>query len=723
MTGLLDLFEDADPAPGTLDPDVDLFDRGRAVLRTLRALAGATPVVVAIDDVQWLDAISAPLAALRAAAPRRRAGRRPGHRARRRRRRRRPMSCPRSRRRAARSGRCPLDAIVAGRADRAVGTLPRPALRAHRTSCPAATRCTPSSWPGRPMRCADRLGAATPADAARRRSPPASATCPRASLAVLRTAAALGPAPVELLDRACADAGGGDAAIHDAVDDGLLVVGDDGLVRFAHPLLASVRPRRHQPARAQGAARPPGRRRHRPRRPGPPPRPVVQRARRRRRRRARSGGRAGRRGAGPRPTAAELADHSVRVTPPADVDAASPADARRRSRYRAAAGEPERALAMADDLLGRLDAGPGRLEAITLRVFLDIDRGEEILAAAARRRRRRRRGAGPAARAARLAGRHVPRPARGRGIDAGRAGAGDRPATSGDPELEMLAAATLSTTALLAGRPAPDADGPGARARRRSTSRRGSGAGRSSSVPATACGAASSTRPAGASRRCGGAFAERGVEFQRPVPAQRPGLGRGARRATSHARDRAHRRRPRGGARRRQRPGGGVAQLPGRARLRPSRERRRRPRRRGQPAGVGRRPRPAAPALMAAPRARRRRPGRGDAAAAAAELQAALCTRRRARVPPSRLRAVPPRRHRGRRAGRRRRRRARASWPSSTPRLRRSGCRGSTPPPCAVTGLAALATGGDDAAGPAGARRPTRSTRSATGSTRPAPGC
>ena len=60
MTGLLDLFEDTDPAPGTLDPEADVFDRGRAVLRTLRsARRMPAPVAVAIDDIQWLDAISA----------------------------------------------------------------------------------------------------------------------------------------------------------------------------------------------------------------------------------------------------------------------------------------------------------------------------------------------------------------------------------------------------------------------------------------------------------------------------------------------------------------------------------------------------------------------------------------------------------------------------------------------------------------------------------------
>ena len=53
-----DVFEDV-AAGDALDPDADLFDRARAVLRVLRRLAVECPVVVAIDDVQWCDPISA----------------------------------------------------------------------------------------------------------------------------------------------------------------------------------------------------------------------------------------------------------------------------------------------------------------------------------------------------------------------------------------------------------------------------------------------------------------------------------------------------------------------------------------------------------------------------------------------------------------------------------------------------------------------------------------
>ena len=209
-------------------------------------------------------------------------------------------------------------------------------------------------------------------------SPAALGDVPDDLLAILRTAAALGPAPMALLDR-CAPPGAA-TLIHDAVDDGLLVAAEDGTIRFAHPLLASVvldgthpleRRALHARARLDG---------RRPRRRGPPPRPVLQRARRDRRLGDRRGGRAGRPsrrgcgGGGPRrPQRASHPGRRHRSTTRRQLAAIS---------HRAAAGEPERALAMTDELLASLDTGPGRLEAITLRVFLDIDHGEEILARA-----------------------------------------------------------------------------------------------------------------------------------------------------------------------------------------------------------------------------------------------------------------------------------------------------------------------------------------------------
>jgi AAA ATPase domain len=57
--GLIDLLERAGLDPDGLRADGDPLARGRAVLEALRRLAERRPVVVAIDDVQWLDAVSA----------------------------------------------------------------------------------------------------------------------------------------------------------------------------------------------------------------------------------------------------------------------------------------------------------------------------------------------------------------------------------------------------------------------------------------------------------------------------------------------------------------------------------------------------------------------------------------------------------------------------------------------------------------------------------------
>jgi hypothetical protein len=131
MIGLLDLFEDVDVVPAVLDPDTDLFDRGRAVLATIRRLTDSGPVVLAIDDLQWLDPISA------RSPPSGLAQRRLRHR----------CSCPTGpsrsrsiRSRSRRSGRCSLQSSRRSPDRRSSSS----------TSCLAATRCTPSSSPARP---------------------------------------------------------------------------------------------------------------------------------------------------------------------------------------------------------------------------------------------------------------------------------------------------------------------------------------------------------------------------------------------------------------------------------------------------------------------------------------------------------------------------------------------------------------------------------------------
>ncbi len=54
LGGLTEMFEDADVDVGSLET-ADAFARGKGVLATLRSLAAEVPVLVAVDDLQWLD--------------------------------------------------------------------------------------------------------------------------------------------------------------------------------------------------------------------------------------------------------------------------------------------------------------------------------------------------------------------------------------------------------------------------------------------------------------------------------------------------------------------------------------------------------------------------------------------------------------------------------------------------------------------------------------------
>lgn len=67
-SGLADLLDGAEVLTEVLDPDCDALRLGRTLLDHLRGLAAERPVVVAVDDVSWLDPLS--LRALRYAVRR-----------------------------------------------------------------------------------------------------------------------------------------------------------------------------------------------------------------------------------------------------------------------------------------------------------------------------------------------------------------------------------------------------------------------------------------------------------------------------------------------------------------------------------------------------------------------------------------------------------------------------------------------------------------------------
>ena len=199
---------------------------------------------------------------------------------------------------------------------------------------------------------------------------------------VLCVAAALGAATVQTIARA---SGAPDAVdlVAAAVADDLLVVGDDLVVRFSHPLLASVVLAGLNPVERQALHTrladtvddPDSRARHLALScDGPDARSPIELQD--------AATRAARRGASS--LAAYFAEHSVRVTPPEDVE-----NRVRRAFaavvHRAAAGDKSKALADADRLVAMLPPGPIRAEAIAARVAIDFDGGDRFLEQAARR--------------------------------------------------------------------------------------------------------------------------------------------------------------------------------------------------------------------------------------------------------------------------------------------------------------------------------------------------
>jgi DNA-binding NarL/FixJ family response regulator len=367
LAGLVDLFEERDLAAAALAPDTGQLARGRAVLDALRGLAAQAPVVLAIDDLQWLDITSArtlryalrrldeePVGVLATA----RTGSDTES----------PLdlrsTLPPGRSDPLELGPLSLEAlrrVVAGIVD----TISRPTLRnIHEVSggnplyaielarALAADRETRSVG----VRLPDSLQSAIDQrlDAA-----------PAELLPLLERVSGLGSAPFGVLEAAMP---GTDvpALVALAQRWQMLVVEEDLEVRFVHPLLASaVYGRMDALARrslhaelAAAATHDEARVRHLALSTDEPDAGIAAAL-------EEAALRASGRGAPD--VAAELARHSVRLTPPAEADAGLHR-ALLEIEWRVAAGESGRAATLAQDLVGSLSPGRARAEAIVLSV-------------------------------------------------------------------------------------------------------------------------------------------------------------------------------------------------------------------------------------------------------------------------------------------------------------------------------------------------------------------
>ena len=374
LGGLVDLFDGSELDTVGLQAEDDPLALGRTVLEALRTLATAGPAVVAVDDVQWLDAASAralryalrrmdgePLAVLTTS----RAGLDVPD----------PLAAsttlPPGRHEALELG--PLDLACLRRVlSGTVEAISRPTLRRiHEVSggnpLYAIELARGLDAGDGTLRPAGRIGLPTSLQAAIARRLDA---VPDELTGLLQAASALGPTTVTHL-----------AGLLERVDvvpllaiagrEGLLVLEDDLRVRFSHPLVAAavygrMTPLDRRALHARLAALesdPDVRARHLALSVDEPDAAVAQLLEDAARRTSSRGG---------SEPAAEFARHSLRLTPPGDGEAL-----RRRALFEieqlAAAGEVRRALALADRLVETLPSGPTRAEALVHRADLEDD--------------------------------------------------------------------------------------------------------------------------------------------------------------------------------------------------------------------------------------------------------------------------------------------------------------------------------------------------------------
>ncbi|WP_196255648.1 AAA family ATPase [Micromonospora sp. WMMC415] len=464
-SGLVDLLEHHIPDPVALTGAADPIARGRTVLGVLRDVAAERPALIAIDDLQWLDAASA--RALRYAL-RRLDSERVGILA------------------TMRTGSPAPDLLdlrnllPPGRLDTVdIGPLDPPAVRrlvggVLSTVSPRTLRRLYEVSGGNPMFALElarglAAGGGTQRGLTDGRDAPPNLRMPESLqtaiglrldglpadlLALLETVSALARGSVAQVRRALPEQDV-DRLLDVAARSGLLTVDADLTVRFSHPMIGSVLydrvgplTRRRLHARLADLTDDADLRARHLARCTEEPDPAVATAL------EEAAGRASARGA--LGTAAEFAEQSLRLTPPSDTDAE-----RRRTleliRHLAAAGDMGQALDIADRAIARLPSGPARAEALVARAQLeddDIDTGEALL----------ERALDEAGDDEALRGRLLDQLGWLRGVFRGDLPGGIRYARealryaerSGDREFQMSAAAGLSNMETLAGTPRPD---------------------------------------------------------------------------------------------------------------------------------------------------------------------------------------------------------------------------------------------------------------------------
>ena len=450
--GLVDLLEESAVDLDRLRAEEDPLECGRTVLEALRRLAASGPTIVAIDDLQWLDSVSA--RALRYAL--RRADREPlgvlgtarsaepdplGIR----------ETLPPGRSETVELGPLSLGALrrlLSG----TVAAISRPALaQIHSLSAgnplyalelaramPDGRRTTDIALPGSLRTALEHRLEALPAHL----DP------------VLEAVSALGATSVQSL-RDLLPESDVDAILEAAIAEQVLALDEDLSVRFAHPLLGSVvytslspLARRSLHARlAAQATEPDVRARHLALSTDHPDESIASLLERAATRAA---------GRGANDLASEFAGHGRRLTP-ADDEVSVRRRALAEIEYLAAAGEVRQALSRADRLVRSLAPGPERVEALVQRAELeddDRDTAEALLLGAL----------DEAGTDERLRGRVFHRLAQLRRLRAGDLpGAIDAARSSlalaedcGDPTLELHAAAYLGHLEALGGKPRPD---------------------------------------------------------------------------------------------------------------------------------------------------------------------------------------------------------------------------------------------------------------------------